>query len=346
MSGSSSGASAASVPDDLPVVVVETERLRLVFAPSRGGRLLGLAVDGHELLWKNPRLVDEDFLPVRPVADWPAGDGGMSTWANLGGSKTWPAPQGWSGPGEWAGPPDGVLDAGEWAVTVERAFDTVSGAAVSSDTVVTLTSAPDPRSGLRVSRTFTVPHAGLAFAQRVEFTNTSAEPVRWSIWEVCQVDTSGAAGLRVDDAAVVVPVAAASPGESTRAGRRAELDLGTYWGGLESTSSDGEVRLPLGTAVAKRGFPAATGAVSYRTRRDPGLTLSSVVQENAEYPDGGSRVEVWLQTPTPEPIAALEGLHPDADLVELEVLGPLVTLLPGESTSLSIAWAVQEPGDA
>ncbi|AMM20198.1 hypothetical protein AX769_08510 [Frondihabitans sp. PAMC 28766] len=315
--------------DELPLTVVTTDRLRLVFAPTRGARLLSLQVDGLELLWQNPALVTPSLEPAIAVDTWPRGDGAMSTWANVGGSKTWPAPQGWGGEGEWAGPPDQVLDSGAWSLTASAEGDSA---------VVTMTSPDDPRSGLRISRRFTIPSGGLSFRQETAFTNVVARPVRWSIWEVCQVDTSAGSGRPVTEAAVVVPVA----------GGGRLLDLGTWYGSVDATTDSaadtradgGAVRLPVGTAVAKRGFADVPGTVSYTGPDGAGISLHQAPVAGATYPDGGAQVEVWLQTPTPGPIAELGDLHPAADLVELELLGPLVTLMPGESTAVAIGWTV------
>lgn len=314
---------AAGTPD-LPLVRVRTPDLELVLAPTRGGRLLSLVAGGRERLWRDPALVGDDLAPVVPVASWPASDGDMSTWANVGGSKTWPAPQGWSGPDEWAGPPDQVLDSGAYAVgwSVDETGD---GAAV-----VTLTSGDDPRSGLRVERRFTVPAAGTAFAQAATFTNVSASPRTWSIWEVCQVATAGGAGRPVEDAAVHV----------THATEPVELDLGSWEGDVASVRRGTDVLLPVGTGVAKRGYPDASGAVAYRDVDGSTLTLTTSPAAHGTWPDGGSKVEVWLQRPTAAPIHELGDLHPAAHLVELEVLGPLTTLAPDESTSLEIGWSV------
>jgi hypothetical protein len=307
---------------ELPLLRVTTPDLELVFAPTRGGRLMSLVAHGRERLWRNPDLFDRDLAPVVPVAEWPAGDGDMSTWANVGGSKTWPAPQGWSGPDEWAGPPDPVLDSGPWAV----AWQVDDRAAT-----VVLTSADDARSGLRVERRVTVPAVGTEFRQTATFTNVSDAPRTWSIWEVCQVDTRGGAGRPVEDAAVVV--AHAAPPH--------ELDLGSWEGVVTSSRHGDDVLLPVGTGVAKRGYPEASGSAAYR---DPdGTTLALATRPAAEgtWPDGGSKVEVWLQRPTVSPIGELGDLHPSAHLVELEVLGPLVTLAPGAATSLEVAWSVR-----
>jgi hypothetical protein len=305
---------------ELPLLRVKTDRLTATFAPTRGGRLLSLRAGGRELLWQNPELIDADLAPVVPVADWPASDGGMDTWANLGGSKTWPAPQGWSGPDEWAGPPDPVLDSGP---------STAEWEAGDAEATVTLTSGDDPRTGLRVVREFRLLDGASSFTERVTFTNTSSTTRRWSIWEVCQVDTRGSDGRAAEGSAVVVPHAASAD----------ELDLGTYEGELSGTRRGHDIVLPLGTGVAKRGYPSATGSVELHGPGGLEIGLATSPVEAGTWPDGGSKVEVWLQRPTAAPIASLEGLHPSAHLVELEVLGPLTTLAPGETTTLDVEWS-------
>lgn len=308
---------------ELPLLAVTTPDLALVFAPTCGGRLLSLVAGGRELLWQNPELLDGALRPVVPVAEWPAGAGGMSTWANPGGSKTWPAPQGWSGEDEWAGPPDPVLDSGAWSAEWTQDSGSVE---------VVLTSPDDPRSGLRVTRRFSVPTSGTAFGERIVFENVSARERRWAIWEVCQVATAPG-GRLVDGAAVAV----AHDDDAL------ELDLGTYEGTVSSRVEGRDVLLPLGTGVAKRGYPRASGAVQYREPSGASLRLATGPPGSGEWPDGGSRVEVWLQRPTTAPIDSLGGLHPSAHLVELEVLGPLTVLPPGARSELEIAWSATAP---
>lgn len=307
---SSADPGAATTLDQLPLVCIRAGALAAVFAPTRGGRLLSLRSGGEELLWQNPALVDQDLRPVVPVHDWPRGDDGMGSWANVGGSKTWPAPQGWSSPDEWAGPPDLVLDAGAW------------DALAHDDTSVTLRSAADPRTGQRFERTFTIDEHGLD--ERITMTNTGTTTTHWAPWEICQV--------RTDDGGTVF-VAGASTVD--------ELDLGCWEGALPARDTGDGVVLPVGTAVAKRGFSAGT-AVSYR--RTSGTTIALAAAEEpddgAVFPDGGARFEVWLQRPVEHPIAALEDLRPDAHLAELEVLGRRSPLAPGEHRTTRIRWTV------
>lgn len=296
--------------DTLPLVLVEDGSLRATFAPTRGGRLLSLRVADEELLWQNPALLDADLRPVLPVDEWPRGDRGMGSWANVGGSKTWPAPQGWDRSDEWAGPPDPVLDAGVWAVVDHSA------------TAVTLRSQPDPRTGLRIERRFTL--EGGQLEERITFTNTGDRTTHWAPWEVCQVRTD-------DGGAVVIEGATGDD----------ELDLGTWEGQVTSRGGPGGVTVAVGTGVAKRGYRSGR-AVAYRRASGTVLALSAAEEpdDGSPFPDGGARFEVWLQRPVVSPITALEGLRPDAHLAELEVLGRRRPLAAGASRTTVVRWSV------
>lgn len=302
---------------DLPLYRVENGTVALTFLPAVGGRLISLVAGGRELLWRNPGYLDADLRAVTPRAEWPLDDGTFASWVNIGGSKTWPAPQGWNGDGEWAGPPDPVLDSGVWSIASRESADGL---------VVTLTSADDARAGIRIEREFTVPASGPAFAQRTTFTNVTARPVTWSVWEVCQVDTSAGVGLPASEAAVEVDAA------DSRV-----VDLGSYHGGLVAEAAADVIRFGVQEVVAKRGFPSATGRIAFRGPRG-GVELRFETVDGETYPDQGSRAELWMQAPLDRAIDELSGLHPDAWLAELEVLSPLVTLAPGRSVSSEIGW--------
>lgn len=303
---------------DLDLVRVANDELVLSFLPQVGGRLISLQVSGSELLWRNPAWLRDDLSPVTPHRHWPATDGTMGSWANVGGSKTWPAPQGWDGPDEWAGPPDPVLDAGSYAVSVDES---------SSDGVrVTLASADDPRTGVRISREFLVPPTGSGFTHTATLTNISDRCVRWSAWEVTQVATELGGEIVVDvsddDAPVQLLVAQGTPQSETFAGR---------------------THVQMQDVVAKLGFPHATGRLAWRRSDGGGLVQEMRREAEAHYPDGGCPVELWLQHPLEAPLEQLDGLHPGAYLVELETLSPVTLLEPGESVRHEVTWRCSAP---
>jgi hypothetical protein len=285
--------------------------LVLGVVPSLGGRLLSMTVGGHELLWRNSTLLTDDLQPVpghvpRPVR------GVLGDWRNYGGDKTWPAPQGWSSPAEWAGPPDPVLDSGSYDVEVDPAHGSVS---------LVMTSAPDPRTGLQLSRTVTVGDDS-GFRLRLAARNTSDAVVTWSLWNVTQL--AGGGIVEVDVGARFTEPAALAAGTGVPSWRR---------------TSEATVEIGPQDVVGKLGFPYATGRLSYR-RDHARITWEFPVDDGAAYPDGGSRAEVWMEHPQPAPLATLGGLDPPDRIVECEVLSPLRTLAPGDTMTQDLAVTV------
>jgi hypothetical protein len=289
--------------------------MTLVLAPDAGGRLISAArAGGREVLWRDRQIIDDDFRVLKPRETWPVIDGRFSSWTNVGGEKTWPAPQGWAGAGEWPGPPDPVLDAGSWDVRSSRRPNGMT---------IELTSPMDMRTGLRISRTFELSDRGPAFTLRTTFENATRRPIRWSIWEVCQVDASGRGTVHVSSADDSV------------------VDLGRYRGRLRMDApTRGRFSIAYQDVVGKVGFPSATGAISYIEPDGHGLSVAFSPVHGSDYPDHNSRAELWMESPQPEPIEELSGLHPRQNLVELEVLSPLVTLQAGHYASLETVWTL------
>jgi hypothetical protein len=281
------------------VTWLERGDLRLGLVPELGGRLLSVRHRGVELLWRDTELLDDDLR-----GEYAPNAGRMGDWVNYGGDKTWPAPQGWDGPDQWPGPPDPILDSGPYTAVVD------------GDTV-TMTSAPDPRTGLRFTRAITILDDG--YELRLTAGNTSSRRVRWALWNVTQLPGGGSitAGLRRPD--VVALVAGTGTPEYTVDGDR--------------------LVVPAQDVVGKLGVPGTAGWVTYGP-----LTLSFDVHPSGEYPDRGSPLEIWLEHPLPAPLAELGGLNPPARIVELEVLGPVTTLVPGGRSELVIRAAVRENG--
>lgn len=289
------------------VVWIDSGALRLGFVPAIGGRLLSVRLGETETLWRNPALLDDALRPVGGHVPAPV-SGQLGDWDNYGGDKTWPAPQGWSGPAEWAGPPDPVLDSGAYDWRAEHVGESLT---------LTMTSADDPRTGLRLTRALTVRAGESAYDLELTATNVSDQPVTWALWNVTQrrADEDGTGGVYVG----------VEPGRTDAVA----LVAGTGTPSVRACDPS-RVLVPHQEVVGKVGFPGALGWLAHVA----GGTITTQtydVAADAEYPDGGSRVEVWMEHPLPRPLDQLGGLFPPARIVEIEVLGPLSRLEPGQA---------------
>src|SRR2546427_542239 len=146
--------------------------LELLVVPEIGGRVIQLRVGGLDLLYVNPRHAGRVYRPEEN--NFNAG------WKNYGGSKVWPAPQGWSSDAEWPGPPDPVLDGGAYSC---RILDDKSESAA-----VLLESPADAYTGLtfarelRIFQDSTTVHI-IPTALHWSFGLTVAVPIRFTATE-------------------------------------------------------------------------------------------------------------------------------------------------------------------
>lgn len=284
-----------------------------VVAPRLGGRLLQFEAAGREWLWVNPKLLDGE-LRLRADPEQGQAASTIGDWFNYGGDKCWPAPQAQLPGLGWVGPPDPVLDAGPYNLVD---MPDAHGASV------TMRSRIDPVTGLAIERTITVHEDEPQLTTVNRVVNCGEASRAWSVWTVAQVRTDLGGRIEVD----VDPSG------------RPHVELGTYDGApLDPLFHGGLASLHVLDRVGKVGFPSAHGVLTYHDPDGRYLRLSFSTEEDAAYPDDGSRAEIWMQYPVAAPLTTLSGWQPDARLAELECLSPLVTLEPGESVSLSVTW--------
>ncbi|MCE2489027.1 MAG: DUF4380 domain-containing protein [Anaerolineae bacterium] len=281
--------------------------------PEIGGRLLQFTLGGHPFLFTNRALDGQRFSPEEHQ-----GDGSLLNWKNYGGDKTWPAPQGWDGAGQWPGPPDKVLDSGPYSASSEADADRVS---------VTMRSAADARTGLRIERKLSLAAGSSQLQLDLSFENVSQREIRWSIWDVAQLDCEASGS----DCWLYVPV---DPNEE----RPWHLLFGEENSQLQPDFRPGLFALNYQGIVSKIGLRSPGGWLAFADQRaEQVLCMQFPYEPDAEYPDGGATVECWTEmpgVPTPVPIDS------PGHILEAEVLGPLRTLQPGESTNLRITWSV------
>ncbi len=321
-------------------VELSNGRIDVVVAPQLGGRIIQLRLGDVEVLWVNPKLAGKVVLyATGRIAD-AATQKKPPDWANYGGDKLWPAPQGFDRPDQWPGPPDpvhkgGTVDNGKYELTV-----LASGPA---EAAVRMASPRDLYAGIRFIREIRVRPRTTTVELTATMVNVVDRPVRWGIWQVTQhaghVGTKGAA-IRWDRSKADVqawspldPASRYPKGYYVMFGPKDNpqflVDDALAAAGVKLFRLDYQYRVGKVGSDNTDGWLAVThqrSGVLYAHTFPPAATR--------DHPDGAS-VEFWASGPgqiqlgdkTVE-LAASEPL-----LIESEVLSPFADLEPGKRFS-------------
>lgn len=276
----------------------------VVAVPAIGGRIMEYKLGGHPYLWVNPDELGKVHEPPE-TEDEPA-------WRNYGGYKVWPAPQ-----KQWGGPPDplgSTLDGGRWTgqiIAQERGTGTVR-----------LTSPKDADvTGLQITREATLYGGTTRLAIKERFTNVSKEPITWSIWDVTQVPGSLSKKQKFSQQArVYFPL---NPNSAHARGFYEMVEGGgEQW---MPSVAPGVMGVKYLGQKGKIGADSVAGWIAYVDEAHEYCYVKRfAVEKLGKYPDEGSTVEVYCSG--------------DKSYLEVEVLGPLTTIAPGDSFSFTTDW--------
>ena len=146
----------------------------LYIAPDIGGRAIQLQLGNQEFFFVN-RALEGKVLPESE-------NNLKSGWANYGGDKVWPAPEGWMNDDEWPSIPYYVLDGSKFQSQIVKN--------TAEEVAVQVTSPPDPRSGVQFERTYHVYAGTTRVTVDQVMHNISRRQIRWGIWHLTQNDAS------------------------------------------------------------------------------------------------------------------------------------------------------------
>jgi hypothetical protein len=284
-------------------VALDNGLIRLFVVPQLGGRIMQLALAGRELFYINRNYAGR-------IVSSPAG------WINYGGSKVWPAPQGWSSDAEWPGPPDPVLDAGAYSCeTIEIRAETAA---------IRLRSQADDYTGVVFERDIRINSDSTFVMIDHRMRNASPRPVRWSIWQVTQQDASS-------PLTIVAPI-----------GEWRQMFGDAPAQGVSSTN--GLLRVSYSPPVAKLAIKPSSGWIAGVHHGSNVLFCETFKLLPLEtYPDNAP-LQVWVNAPGQltlhgERIDLADEPNGCDPYVESEILSPLVTLDPGGSYAFRIRWS-------
>ena len=225
---------------------------------------------------------------------------------NVGGAKVWPAPQ-----GEWGGPPDRILDGSPYTYT----FD---------GKTITVTSPEDDginRTGLQYNHRYSLMPSSTIVNINLSMTNIVDYSIEWSLWHLATVPVNRNFTLYV-------------PVDNGNWNIMHGEENSNQWLGVEN----GLFRARYNKLIGKAGMKVREGWAAWHDEENGVVyALLFPLKEDAEYPHGGHNFEIWstgeIINPDGSPAAEMS-------YMELEVLGPLTKLAPGESSSLDVKWGV------
>ena len=298
----------------------------LDIAPQIGGRAIQLHLGEKEFFFVNPDLAGQVLPESRnnPAAGW----------ANYGGDKAWPAPEGYANDDEWPSIPYYILDGSRY----EYAVVTDTPAEVAAK----VTSPPDPRTGVQFERTFHV-YAGTTRVKVEQvMRNISRRQVRWGIWHLIQNDAADAQDPTKPNPELYayVPINPKSiyPGGFNHI-------YGDARHPSDEVVDDGRVlRIHYLYRVGKVGVDSSAGWLAVvNGQKDIGLIENFKYFPERDYPDRAS-VEAWNDGPgiisrTAFDQTLTDDLHKTPYFLESEVLSPLATLDPGEQYEFTVNWS-------
>jgi hypothetical protein len=229
--------------------------------------------------------------------DGQASDPNSTEWRHFGGDKTWPAPQAdWSQITDrpWPPPP---------------AFDSMPVQATTEQGMVTLTSPVDPFYGIHTIRQIMLVPGKPVMRIETTYEKVQGNPQRVAVWVITQVRHPVGVYLRVPSASIF-PQGCNNQGPALPPSLRVEK-------GLLSLTRDPKVAYKIGSDAGALLWVGEKTALMIESPRD----------ENGDYPDHGSSVEIYT--------------NPDAlPYVELEMLGPLHTMKVGDRIQRSSTYTL------
>jgi hypothetical protein len=300
--------------------------ISLFVAPDLGGRAIQLQLGDQEYFFVNADLAGK-VLPAEQNSV-------KAGWANYGGDKVWPSPEGWMSESEWPSVPYYVLDGSK--------FDSEVTSNDASEVAVRVTSPKDSRSGVQFLRTFHV-YAGVTRIKVEQvMRNISRRRIRWGIWHLIQHDGADVRDPSKPNPELYMylplnPHSMFPQGYCKLYGDARHPSYHVLHGGhmlrIHYLYRVGKI-----AADSNRGWYAVVNG-----QKNTGLVETFKYFTEAEYPDDAS-IEAWNNGPgtiSRGPFdQTLEGDPKQTPyLLESEVLSPYAQLDPGEEYSFPVHWA-------
>ena len=296
--------------------------IRLAIVPQIGGRLIQVALGGHDYLFVNQQLKGQYFPPEVSAA--------QKRWFNYGGDKIWPMPEGNNDEQHWPGAVGEPLDSGGYDLKILKQ----DGATCA----VRLTGPPDALIGQQYTRDISIGGDSPVISFHAVMKNISGYPQAWSEQSVSQYNTADAQNPSQPNAdfwgfTQVNPRSAYLNSFHVRTGSASTTGYDVRDGLFTVHTSDagGEVWVD-----SPGGWLAVVdGATRYA------IVERFQYQRGAEYP--GEATVIFFTTgqnrrARPPGTSGPDPARPAIHYMEAEVNSPIVKLEPGESYAMDTQW--------
>ncbi|MBN2102436.1 DUF4380 domain-containing protein [bacterium] len=282
--------------------ILKNDLVSLAIVPSLGGRIMEFALGRSSLIFSNPDISSKIVAPGKNQ-DWP----------NYGGNKIWPAPQ-----NTWKWPPPPTLDHGKYELTKTHE---------SNEAITILLRSPVEKweaPGIRFERHITLKHNSTKAFLKETLINEGDTDVSWGIWNITQQIVNHPGKNDYEHFWAYFPVNSKSrygaPGvyfTKDSEGWKGEVAPGIY--GVQYTP-DGQ----------KIFADSHEGWIGFTDRQKQIVNTKTFPNYHGKtYPDNDARLAVYMN-------------QKELPYLEIEVMGPIVELAPGEATSFSIDWGMAQ----
>ena len=271
-------------------VVMQNGLITIATVPAIGGRVMQYDLGSLPSVFVNSSLLGKTYTPAL-----------NSNWYNLGGYKTWPAPQTAWNAGGWPPPP--TLDYG--AYTVDDTAQTNDSVSVDISSSAEQWYAP----GIQFERKATM-YPGTSRVKMDEtMINQGSTMAHWSMWSITQSIVNHPGKTDYQNYWAYFPI-----NPNSRYGQSGVFPQGksNAWKGA---IAPGVYGVQFSADNQKIFADPDKGWIAYADRSDTVVFAKTFpIFEGAQYPDSGARVSVYVSGNSP-PI-----------YMEIEVKGPMVEL--------------------
>ena len=299
----------------------------LYIAPQLGGRAIQVQLGDHEYFFVNKALEGK----VLPESE----NNLKAGWANYGGDKAWPGPEGWLNDGEWPSIPYYVLDGAPYQAEILTNN--------ASEVALRVTSPKDPRSGTQFIRTFHVYADSTRIKVDQVMRNISRREIRWGIWHLIQNDGGDAndPSKPNPDLYMYIPLNPYSKYPEGYYKPYGDARHPSY----EVIDGGRMLKVHYLYRVCKAAADSSAGWYAVvNGQKNIGLVENFKYFPDQEYPDGAS-IETWNDGPgtiSRGPFDQVLADDPEKTpyFLESEGMSPYARLEPGEEYSYPFCWSL------